>query len=333
MKPVKKCSQYSCAIAHPNIAFIKYWGNKDHNLRIPQNGSISMNLGDLWTKTSIEFDPKYKNDELLINDLKTTNKSLKRASDFLDLFRKRIRNPLYAIIKSENNFPMGAGIASSASAYAALTLAATDALNIELSQKDLTTYARKGSGSASRSIPEGFVEWIAGASDETSYSYSILPSDHWELVDCIAVIKTSHKEIGSSSGHKIADTSPIQNARILDATKRIQFCKTSLIERDFDKLAYISELDSNLLHSVMLTSTPILMYWEPGSISLMKGITQLRKRGIPVFYTLDAGPNVHVITTSDHSQSVKEWIFQQGFASNVLVSKPGKSARLCNIVK
>ena len=318
----------SCAQAHPNIAFIKYWGNTDHNLRIPQNGSISMNLGKLWTKTCVEFNPDYIKDELYINHEKANDIFHSRVTKFLDIIRHMADKKLYAKIRSVNNFPIGAGIASSASAFAALALAATNALQMNLSEKDLSILARKGSGSASRSIPSGFVEWVAGDSDTTSYSFSLFPPKHWDLVDCVAVIQSKHKQTGSMQGHSYADTSPIQSARVADAARRLEDCKTALVEKDFDKLAHISEMDSNLLHAVMLTSKPILMYWEPGSVKLMKAVTELRKKGMPIFYTLDAGPNVHLITTSAYKDNIKNWLIDGKYASKVLMSNPGYSAKI-----
>ena len=328
MEIIDKQSHFSCAQAHPNIAFIKYWGNTDHILRIPQNGSISMNLGALWTKTCVEFNPSYTKDELYINHKKAKDSFHSRVSFFLDVIRKVANKKLYTKIRSVNNFPIGAGIASSASAFAALALAVSNALELDLNEKELSILARKGSGSASRSIPSGFVEWLAGDSDNNSYSFSLFPPEHWDLVDCIAVIQPDHKQTGSTHGHSLADTSPIQHARVLDADKRLKECKTALIEKDFDKLAYVSELDSNLLHAVMLTSTPILMYWEPGSVRLMKDVMELRKMGSPVFYTLDAGPNVHVITTSAYKEKIEKWLIEGNYTSKVLVSNPGPSAKI-----
>jgi len=163
------------AIAHPNIAFIKYWGNKDEIFRIPQNSSISMNLAELYTTTSVHFSESYKADLLWINDSSERGAALTRVSQFLDIVREWSNEKLYAAIGSETNFPSSAGIASSASAFAALALAATKAVGLDLSEKDLSRLARRGSGSASRSIPSGFVEWHAGTDDSNSYSESFAP--------------------------------------------------------------------------------------------------------------------------------------------------------------
>ncbi len=150
------------AAAHPNIAFIKYWGNQNHDLRIPSNGSLSMNLKGLETQTTVSFDTDLEQDQLIINTEPADEGALTRVSTLLDRIRELAEIKTRAQVVSENNFPTGTGIASSASAFAALTLASVTALGLCLSEKELSQLARTGSGSASRSIPGGFVEWQAG---------------------------------------------------------------------------------------------------------------------------------------------------------------------------
>ena len=144
---------------------------------------------------------------------------------------------------SENNFPTGAGIASSASAFAALALAASKAAGLDLPEAELSRLARRGSGSACRSIPGGFVEWQSGTGDEDSFAVSISPPDHWALADCIAVVSAEHKPTGSTEGHALAGTSPLQNARVADAPRRLDVCREAILNRDFNMLAEIIEHD------------------------------------------------------------------------------------------
>src|SRR3989304_954806 len=198
------------ALAHPNIAFIKYWGNRDNVLRLPSNSSISMNLDGLYTRTTVSFQPSLPFDELIINGHETTGKGLERISQMLDIIRGMANITERAEVISENNFPSGAGIASSASAFAALALAGSRAAGLKLDEQELSRLARRGSGSASRSIPGGFVEWQAGTGDDDSFAFSIARPDHWKLVDCIAIVTASHKKTGSTEGHSIAGTSPLQ---------------------------------------------------------------------------------------------------------------------------
>src|SRR5919109_2858948 len=163
----------AAALALANIAFIKYWGNRDNTLRLPMNGSISMNLDGLYTRTTVSFQPSLPYDELIINGHEVRGPGLDRISYVLDIIRGMANIFDRAEVISENNFPSGAGIASSASAFAALALAGSKAAGMNLSEPELSRLARRGSGSAARPIPGGFVEWQAGTSDEDSLAYSI----------------------------------------------------------------------------------------------------------------------------------------------------------------
>lgn len=316
------------AIAHPNIAFIKYWGNLDDGLRIPSNSSISMNLASLHTKTSVEFSPEFQQDFLTINHQAANELQLERVSKFLDIVRQTSQVNFRARVNSSNNFPHGAGIASSASAFACLALAASTALGLHLDEGSLSRLARRGSGSACRSIPSGFVEWQAGQDDESSFAFSIANPDHWDLVDCVCLVETGPKEVGSTEGHLAAITSPIQSARVSDSLRRLGICRHAILHKDFDELSNVVELDSNLMHSVMMTSRPPLFYWTSASLELMKAIPRLRRTGLPVCYSLDAGPNVHVICTADAVPLVMKHLTQFPGVNQVLISPVGGPARL-----
>lgn len=316
------------ARAYPNIAFIKYWGNRDNTLRIPMNGSISMNLDGLYTRTTVSFQPSLPFDELIINGHELTGAGLERVSYILDIVRGMANIHERAEIISENNFPSGAGIASSASAFAALALAGCKAAALDLSEQELSRLARRGSGSASRSIPGGFVEWQAGTSDEDSFAFSIASPDHWKLMDCIAIVSTSHKKTGSTEGHYIASTSPLQAARIADTPRRLDLCRNAILNRDFDAFASIVELDSDILHAVMMTSTPALHYWKPASLEVMNDVRQWRMEGIPVCYTVDAGANVHVICPETEARVVDQRLREINGVEDVLVARVGGAAKI-----
>jgi diphosphomevalonate decarboxylase len=317
------------AISCANIAFIKYWGNRDPHLRLPVNGSISMNLDGLHARTTVTFDPALCCDDILVLNRRVENAAaLRRVSRFLDRVRELAGKQVFARVESENNFPMGTGIASSAAAFAALALAATKAIGLDLSEADLSRLARTGSGSACRSIPGGFVEWQVGASEADSYAFSIAPPGHWDLVDCVAVLKTGHKPVGSTEGHSLAGTSPLQPARVADTPRRLDICRTAILKRDFASLAEIIEQDSNLMHAVMMTSTPPLFYWEPGSLELMRLVKEWRASGIPAAYTLDAGPNVHVLCESAALPQVRTRLEELPIVRQVLVAYPGGPAHL-----
>jgi diphosphomevalonate decarboxylase len=316
------------AISCPNIALIKYWGNRDPILRLPSTGSISMTLGGLYTRTQVSFTPGLEQDSLALNGQITYGTALQRVSELLDRVRRRSGVGLFAQVVSENNFPAGTGIASSASAFAALALAASHAAGLDLSEGELSRLARTASGSACRSIPGGFVEWQAGEDDESSFAYSIAPAEHWPLADCVALVSQAHKETGSYEGHASADNSIYQPARIADAPRRLELCRQAVLQRDFQALAEIVELDSNLMHAVMQTSAPPLLYWLPPTLAVMQAVLSWRKSGLPVCYTIDAGPNVHVICLKEDTAQVVERLRQIPGVRNVLKASCGGPARL-----
>ena len=316
------------ALAHPNIAFIKYWGLKDEENRLPANDSISMNIEGLTTRTSVEFDPILKEDQLLLNGLEISGESLIRVQKFMDRIRQLAGEPLFAYITSENNFPTGAGVASSASGFAALALASTAALGLDLTSKELSGLARFGSGSASRSIPGGFVAWHTNPKTGESYAESIVPADHWDLIDCIAILSEAHKPVGSQAGMLLADTSPFQEVRLQDSKRRLEICRSAILNKDFTALSAVTELDSNMMHAVMMTSNPPLFYWQPGSLALMKAVKGWQSEGLAVTYTLDAGPNVHLICLKESFEIIHERATTFPGVVNVLHGKPGGPARL-----
>jgi len=318
------------AEAHPNIALIKYWGDLDPVLHIPANGSISMNLAGMFTRTRVSFTPGLAQDRFTLNDKTADTPSAQRVSKMLDRLRLMAGIDTRALVESQNNFPTGAGIASSASGFAALALAASKAAGLELDEKDLSRLARTGSGSACRSIPAGFVEWQGGTNDEDSYAFTLASPEHWDLVDCIAVVSQVEKQVSSSEGHALASTSVYQKARVSDAPRRLEICRKAILEHDFEALAEVVELDSNLMHAVMFTSNPPVIYWLPETVRIMQAVQSMRKTGLPVCYTVDAGPNVHVLCPSEVAGEVANQLGQITGIAQILMAHPGGAARLVN---
>lgn len=316
------------ARAHPNIAFIKYWGNTDHRLRLPMNPSISMNLDGLYAETEVEWTDVSEADTLTLNGQPQTGEPLQRVSDHLNVLRGRLGLQQRARVTSANNFPTGAGVASSAAAFAALTVAGAAAAGADLSERELTTIARQGSGSAARSVPGGFVVWHAGERDAEAYAESIAPPDHWDLVDVIAIISSEHKRVGSTAGHRSAETSDLQLARVAGAQARFDMCQRAILDRDFAKLADVMEADSNLMHAVMMTSRPPLFYWLPASLAIMSVVREWRTAGVAVCYTLDAGPNVHCICTRNDAQRVSEGLRAMSDVHEVRIAGVGGAAQV-----
>ncbi len=311
------------ARAHPNIAFVKYWGNRDDSIRLPANGSISMNLRALETVTTVSLDSAAAVDILVVNGEQQTGAPLERASRHLNYLRGLASVDENAVVTSTNNFPTGTGIASSASAFAALTVATANVLDLDLSESELSAVARLGSGSACRSIPGGFVEWYAGEDHSTSYAESIAAPDYWNLVDLVAVVSEEHKAVGSTGGHSLARTSPLQVARVIDTEQRLNECRRAILERDFERFSAVVEHDTLMMHAVMMTSRPALLYWLPTTVAIMQAVRGWRAAGIPACFTVDAGPNVHVITDSHHTSQLSNRLLSLEGVKNVFEATPG----------
>lgn len=288
-----------------------------------------MNLGGLHTCTQVTFDPQLTADQLTLNGKATFGQALQRVHEMLERVRRLAGSRLHAGVKSENNFPTGAGIASSASAFAALALAACTAAGLEYDERRISRLARTASGSACRSVPGGFVEWQAGEDDESSFAFSIAPPEHWALADCIAIISQAHKAAGSYEAHASANTSILQAARLADTPRRLDICRQAILQRDFQALAEIIELDSNLMHAIIMTSHPRLQYWLPATLEIMQTVTAWRKSGLPVCYTIDAGPNVHILCAQGYTSQVAAQLRQQvPGVQDVLIAHPGGPAYL-----
>jgi diphosphomevalonate decarboxylase len=317
------------ALAHPNIAFIKYWGNHDDELRLPANSSLSMNLGALQTVTTVAFMADLAQDELFINQKRISGAGLERVSLVLDLIRAQAGLNLAAKITSESNFPVGSGIASSAAAFAALSLAGAAAAGLTLDEADLSRLARRGSGSASRSVPGGYCEWRTGT-DETSVAVSIAPADYWDLRDVVVIVSQEHKAVGSTGGHRLAQTSSLQAARVAGVPARLAACREALLAHDLTMLGPIIEEDAIIMHGVMMSSHPPLYYWNAATMTLIQATQVWRAEGLPVYFTIDAGPNVHLICEAAHEEAVISAAGKIPGVQDVISSGVGGPARLIN---
>ncbi len=316
------------AAAHPNIALIKYWGDRDHALRIPSNGSISLTLSGLKTQTRVGFDPDLDQDQLTINQAPAEAAALQRVGRHLDLIREAAGLRAGAFVHSDTDFPIAAGLASSAAAFAALTLAGCAAAGLELGRAELSALARRGSGSAARSIFGGYVELVAGEDDAASVARPIAEPGHWTIIDLIVVTDPNPKPTGSTAGHSSAQTSPLQAARVSDAPRRLQACREAVLAKNFQHLAEVVEQDSDMMHAVMMTSSPPLHYWQPSTLAVMAQVRSLRAQGVAVCYTVDAGPNVHCLCLPEAESSVREGLADLSFQIGILRAAPGPGAWL-----
>lgn len=318
------------AIAPSNIAFTKYWGKKDEILRLPENGSVSMCLSNLLTTTTVAFSLEYKKDEITINGGGVETGEEMRVIKHLDRIRKLAKINLKAKVVSKNNFPIGTGLSSSASGFAALTLAASKAADLDLSEKDLSILTRQGSGSACRSIPSGFVEWLDGDTSETSYAIQIFPPNYWDIADVVAVVSEGKKEVSTSVGQQSAQSSPFMATRLAHMKERNDLCRKLIEQKNFKEFGELIEAEALELHTIMLTQRPALIYWTPGTLQIMKLVSHWRADGIPVYFTINTGQNIHLIVEQKNVEKVVSKLKQLDFVKNIIVNTPGEGTRLSN---
>lgn len=312
-----------------NIAFIKYWGVEDASLHIPLNNSISMTLADAHTTTTVAWgvaegsSANQLADHIEIDGTVLTPQSAERVVRHLDRIRQRAGRDDRAHVVSKTNFPAAAGIASSASGFSALTVAGCRAFGLDLSIDELSRLSRIGSGSASRSLFAGFVEWEKGHDHESSVAFQIAEPTHWELYDMVAIVSTEEKRISSANGHQIAATSPLLNGRLESLPAALEDVRQAIAQRDLAQLGHVIEQDAVAMHAVMMTSSPSLLYWHGATVELMRAAQQWREEGIPVYFTIDAGPNVHLICEKSSIAPLKAALNEMSFVQDVLVSGPG----------
>lgn len=320
-------NRQATARAGSNIAFIKYWGVSDPTLNIPLNNSISMTLADAYTTTSVDWDTHGDlfRDEITIDGRRLDDRQAERSVRHLERMRTLANVTYRARVVSRNNFPMASGIASSASGFAALTVAGCAALKLALTPAQLSALARRGSGSAARSLFGGFVEWERGRDDATSVARQIQQPDHWALLDIVAVVSTAEKAVSSESGHLLAMSSPLNMARVDSLDVALTEVRSALETRDIERLGRVIERDALAMHAVMMTSTPSLLYWQPGTVELLHAVRRWREQErIPVYFTIDAGPNVHLICEAAQQAAVTERLRGLKCVEQVIVSKPGR---------
>lgn len=319
------------AVAPANIAFIKYWGKIDEELRLPANGSISMNLDKCLTTTTVEFDKRYAEDSFEMIEEVVKEKEIERVKRYLSKLRKIAGKEIYAKVLSQNTFPKSSGIASSASGFAALLLAASKALGLNFGEKELTILARIGSGSACRSIPSGFVEWKFGKTNEQSYAYSLYPENYWDLRDILAIVGTDKKKVPTTEGMESSkNTSIFYKVRVIEAHKLLKKMKSAFKMKDFRILGEIIETDAIYMHCVMMSTSPALFYWTPKTLEIIKNIIQWREEGFESYFTIDAGPNVHIICEGKNEQKIIDKLKKIENIESIIVNKPAKGAHLIN---
>lgn len=287
------------ATAPSNIAFIKYWGARDLERAVPFHPSISMTLRRCWTMTTVAFEPvAEQRDEVVVVDEGGARRPAgaefrARVCRQLDRLREEAGTRGRFIVATRNSFPAGTGLASSASGFAALTLAAAKAVGLELPPERLSSLARSsGSGSAARSVLGGYVEWPARPDLSAR---QLAAASHWDLRDVIAVVEEDPKAVPSLEGHRRAPTSPYFETRLRLLPERLRLVREAIARRSLDLLGPALEEEAIELHLVAMSSRPPAFYWKPGTVRVLEAVRTMREDGCEAWATLDAGANVHVV--------------------------------------
>lgn len=309
--------------AYTNIALIKYWGKRNEELILPTSSSLSLTLDAFYTETSVSFNTDVEQDTFYLNDNLQDTAATQKVSRFLQLFREPAGISSPALVKSTNFVPTAAGLASSASGMAALAGAANLASGLDLNPRDLSLVARRGSGSATRSIYGGFVEWQMGTTSADSYAVPIDDAS-WDIGMVVVVVNHHEKSISSREGMKnTVATSPFYAGWLESTAKDLIEIKEAIRLQDFQKLGEITESNGMKMHGTMLGANPPLSYWEPDSVVAMQLVRQLRKEGIPCYFTMDAGPNVKVLCRLSDSAKIKTRFAEVFQNDQLIVAKPG----------
>ncbi|NQX27437.1 diphosphomevalonate decarboxylase [Microbacteriaceae bacterium VKM Ac-2854] len=314
------------AMANPNIALIKYWGKRDDALILPMTGSLSLTLDAAPTTTSVTLTGD-EADVVRLNGAEPTGTARERVTRFLDLVRGMAGSDERVLVDSVNLIPTGAGLASSASGFAALALAAATAFGLELSPRELSRLARRGSGSASRSIFGGLVEWYPG-SDEESYAEP-LDAPGLDLGMVLVVLVGGPKAVSSREAmRRTVDTSPFYPAWLTDVPQELVAMRSAIAAADVTAIGELAERNALRMHATMLGAVPPVVYWAPDTLVLLELVRTLRAEGLECYATMDAGPNVKILGRAADVDRVAEAVLLARPGTSVVRARSGEGARL-----
>ncbi|HVY63139.1 MAG TPA: diphosphomevalonate decarboxylase [Planctomycetota bacterium] len=293
------------ARANANIALVKYWGKRNEALRLPSNGSISLTLEGLAATTTVEFDAALRRDYFVLDGVDRVGRESERVFRFLDAVRAKAGVKHFAKVDSRSDVPVGAGLASSASGFAALAVAASRAAGADYSARELSIFARKGSGSACRSIFGGFVEWRKGerTDGEDSYAEQLLPEGSWDVGMVIAVAKASPKDVGSTEGMERSTHAPGFLHWLATVDGDLAVVRRGIRERDLRSIGLVAEGNATKMH--LAAASAGVVYWSETTVRLVKEVARLREEeGLEGYYTVDAGPNVAVLARAADLEAI-----------------------------
>jgi len=319
------------ALANANVALAKYWGKRDERLNLPYTGSISVALAGLATTARVSFQPQLRDDRIVLNGHDAESTEMHRIQTFLDLVRQLAGHQARAEVDVRSEFPVAAGLASSASTYAALALAASRSAGLSLSPPALTILARRGSGSAARSVLDGYVEWLAGEASDGSdcFAVRIAPREHWPLGVVIAITHEGPKSIGSREGMARAlKESPFFPAWLESHEADLDAVRQGILRRDLQLVGHTAEHNCLKMHAVAMAARPAILYWTPATLAVMHRVRALRNEGTEAYFTIDAGPQVKVLCLRDQRDEVAATIRAVPGVLRVLLSEPGAGAQV-----
>lgn len=315
------------ARAHTNIALIKYWGKRDTELFLPMNSSLSLTLDAFYTDTKVCFDDDLTEDCFYLNNQLQSEEETQKISRFLNLFCEYIDKRPFARVESLNFVPTAAGLASSASAFAALAVATAAALQLNISHEVLSTIARRGSGSSSRSLFGGFVEWDMGTCSADSVARPIDDAS-WDIGMLILTVDTQKKKIASRVGmeHTVR-TSSFYPLWVETAKEDLQTIKTAIAAKDFTTVGRITEHNGMKMHATTLAANPPFTYWTSDTLLAQEAVRQIREElGIEAYMTMDAGPNVKVLCRASQMDQLCEALKAHLPSQAIVSSLPGVGA-------
>ncbi len=312
------------AIAQPNIALIKYWGKRDVARNLPAVGSISITLSELFTEMQVHLDARLSADTLTVNG-QADSAMLPRLGSCIDRVLGDGRP--HAEIRSRSNFPIAAGLASSASAFAAITVAAAAAAGQSPSTAELASLAGRASGSAARSLYGGFVE-LANSEDDIVVR-TIAAASEWPLNVVVAITEAGPKAVGSTVAMETSrKTSPFYSSWIEQQDQDLDAARQAIHDRDFSQLAAVAEHNCLKMHSVMWTSRPPVVYWNSATMRCLQAVRDMQADGLGVFFTMDAGPQVKAVCLPECTDAVRASLASVNGVTEVMVSALGDGARL-----
>ena len=323
--------QRVAAFAPSNIALTKYWGKRDHTLNLPLASSISVTLGELGSLTVCAPNPELAADVMDVDGQPLDDAGMTKVRRVLGIIREMAGSNVYAGLNSVNTVPTARGLASSASAFAALATAASHAYGLTLDQGTLSRLARTGSGSASRSIHGGFVQWDVGeaADGSDSQARQLFPAAHWPLTVLVAQVKDGRKKVSSTSGMRMAASDSLTfRGWIEQCGKDVIDCQTALAAKDMDKLAAVVEGNAMAMHGTMMSSRPPLLYWQPATVGIIHTVRELRGDGTACCFTIDAGSSVVVLVEPSDAAAVAAALAEIPGVEAVLQTRVGEGARV-----